>query len=773
MAQYTSSRELVVSTCRTLLERGYLKATEGNVSVRVPGRELFAVTPSNYDYAKMEPDDICVLDYDLRRVTGTMKASIEAGMHAAVYRERADVNAISHTHQPYASALALIDKPIPALFDEQVRFLGRGVEIVGYAPSGTSFLKGRVKAKVGNGDNAYILANHGVLVLGGDVERAVHNMALLEKVALDYLLTLLAGEKAATIPLAIREIAFAKLRADEKRLARQEAEAAREVEATAAGAAAREAQGPSGGASASGPTDRTADAPIPAASSPGEPEDSSTSSPGAAEATRAAPPADQRYAISEYPDVAAVYAALNRLVSLPLRKIKPAAMARYLEYFESRCPRSKALTTEATDYIPGGVQHNLAFNYPFPIAIEKADGAYLWDADGNRYIDFLQAGGPTVLGSNYAPVRDKVVELLHECGPVTGLFHEYELKLAELVNRLMPSIEMFRMLGSGTEAVMAAIRAARTHTGKKYVVKIGGAYHGWSDQMVYGLHVPGTWRFEAKGIPLGATGRTREVYPNDLKALRRKLIENRLLGGTAAVIVEPVGPESGTRPVPFEFNAQVRELCDEFGALLIFDEVVTGFRLGLGGAQGYFGVKPDLTVFGKCISGGYPMAGGVGGRSDVMMSFASGIGGKSGDRAYVGGTLSANPLSCAAGYFALLEMERTNAPVLAGRAGDRLTKGLRDIITRHDLPYVAYNQGSIVHLETSGVMLLDLHHPVRFARGMGPRKHMMEEMGAAYTASGLVTLAGSRMYTSMADTDEVVDDALQRFGQVLDSVEGA
>jgi len=340
------------------------------------------------------------------------------------------------------------------------------------------------------------------------------------------------------------------------------------------------------------------------------------------------------------------------------------------------------------------------------------------------------------------------------------------------VNRFMPAVEMFRMLGSGTESVMAAIRAARTFTGKKYVVKIGGAYHGWSDQMVYGLHVPGTWRFEAKGIPMGVTTRTREVYPNDLQALRRKLTQNKLLGGTAAVIVEPVGPESGTRPVPFEWNAQVRELCDEFGALLIFDEVVTGFRLGLGGAQGYFGVKPDLTVFGKCISGGYPMAGGVGGRADVMMGFASGIGGKSGERAYVGGTLSANPLSCAAGYYALLEMEATNAPVIAGRAGDRLTKGLNEIITRLGLPYVAFNQGSIVHLETSGVMLLDLHHPVRFARGLKPRKHMMEEMGAAYTANGLITLAGSRMYTSMADSDEVIDDALARFERVLSSVEG-
>ena len=239
------------------------------------------------------------------------------------------------------------------------------------------------------------------------------------------------------------------------------------------------------------------------------------------------------------------------------------------------------------------------------------------------------------------------------------------------------------------------------------------------------------------------------------------------MGGTAAVIVEPVGPESGTRPVPFGFNAAVRELCDEFGALLIFDEVVTGFRLGLGGAQGYYGVRPDLTIFGKCITGGYPMAGGVGGRRDVMASFASGIGGKSGERAYVGGTLSANPLSCAAGYFAISEMERTGAPVLAGMAGDRLTAGLNRIIDKYGLPFVAYNQGSIVHLETSGVMLLDLKHPVRFAKQMKPRKHMMEEMGAAYAANGLITLAGSRMYTSMADTDEVIDDALERFERVL------
>jgi glutamate-1-semialdehyde 2,1-aminomutase len=478
-----------------------------------------------------------------------------------------------------------------------------------------------------------------------------------------------------------------------------------------------------------------------------------------------------KYAISEYHDTNEIYNRLDALISQPILPIQRDKMEQFLRYFEEKAVKSKGMTDEAKQFIPGGVQHNLAFNYPFPMAINKAEGAYLWDVDGNRYIDFLQAGGPTVLGSNYTPVREKVQDVINTSGPVTGLFHEYELKLAKLINQHMPAVEMFRMLGSGTESVMAAIRAARAFTGKKKVIKVGGAYHGWSDQMVYGLHIPGTGRMEATGIPKGANRNTQEFYPNNLGALRRKLMMNRLKGGTAAVIVEPLGPESGTRPVPFDFNRQVRELCDEFGALLIFDEVVTGFRLGLGGAQGFFGVKPDLTIFGKCVTGGYPMAGGVGGCKDVMLTFAAGIGG-TGERAYIGGTLSANPLSCAAGYFAIKEMEATNAAVIAGHAGDRLTKGLQEIIERLNLPYVAYNQGSICHLETSGVMLLDFKNPFKLMKEIKPRKHMMEEMGAAYMASGVVTLAGSRMYTSMADTDEIIDEALNRFEHVLSSVEG-
>jgi hypothetical protein len=737
-----------------MLERGYLKATEGNVSVRVPGRRLYAVTPSNYDYAKMRVEDVCIVDFDGKHVADEsaprLAPSIEAGMHANVYRVRPDVNAIVHTHQPYASALAFLRREIPALTDEQVRFLGKRVAIIDYAPAGTGFLAKNVEKKVAGGDNAFIIANHGVVALGTDPDRAVFNMALLEKVSIAYLLSLLTESgKVYTIPDWVREVAFTKLRKDERRIGAQITGSVPPVRVPA------DADLPSADAAAA----RVAGQDVP------RPETRLVEVPGSESARLG-------YAISEYPDVEDTMRRLQALLAQPLRGLRHDALLDVLDFFETTCTASREITDRAKARIPGGVQHNLAFNYPFPLAITKAEGAHLTDRDGNTYIDFLQAGAPTILGSNYAPVNEQVAAVVAESGPVTGLFHEYELRLAESIHRYMPHVEMYRSLGSGTEGAMAAVRAARAYTGKKMVIKVGGAYHGWSDTLVYGLRVPGTFRMNAKGIPFGATSHTREVFPHDLGALKRKLVENRARGGTAAVIVEPLGPESGTRPAPYDYNARVRELCDEFGALLIFDEVVTGFRVGMGGCAGYFGVTPDLTVFGKAVAGGYPMAGGVGGRSDVMAVFGSGLDGTSGAHVQVGGTLSANPLSCAAGYFAIEEMARTNAPVVAGRAGDRLTKGLRRLIDKHGLPYVVYNQGSIVHLESSGVMLLDMHNPVKLLKEKNTRKELMEQMGAAYTAHGIITLAGSRLYTSMADTDAVIDDALSRFDEVFSLVEG-
>ncbi len=473
------------------------------------------------------------------------------------------------------------------------------------------------------------------------------------------------------------------------------------------------------------------------------------------------------FAIKNYHDTSEIYRQLDLLLSQPVRPLKKSAMESYLQWYEDECSGSKQLIGSAREVIPGGVQHNLAFNYPFPLVFTRAEGAYLQDIDGHRYIDFLQSGGPTMLGSNYPTVRDKVIELLETCGPSTGLFHEYEFKLADFICSRFPAVEMYRALGSGTEAVMAAVRIARVATGKKKIIKVGGAYHGWSDQLSYALNIPRTGRFQSHGIPKATLAHTQEVFPNDLNALERKLRFNQARGGTAAVIVEPLGPESGTRPVDFDYNKNVRALCDKYNTLLIFDEVVTAFRLGISGAQGYFNVLPDLTVFGKVVSGGYPAAGGLGGRKDLMLYLAAGVEGTK-KRAKVGGTLSANPLSCAAGYYTLVEIEKTDACAKAGASGDRLTTGLQKIIKQYELPYVAYNQGSIVHLETSGVMLMNLGlNIMKSLKEIKVRKKMMEEMGAAFMAEGIVSIAGSRLYTSLADSDEIIDDALARFDRVF------
>jgi len=477
------------------------------------------------------------------------------------------------------------------------------------------------------------------------------------------------------------------------------------------------------------------------------------------------------FSIKSYHDVNPIYQKLDKLLSQPILPVNKEAMENYIKHFETNCTKSREISSKSLEVIPGGVQHNLAFNYPFPLVFTKAEGAYLYDIDGNKYIDFLQAGGPTVLGSNYPVVKDKVIELLNTCGPSTGLFHEYEYKIAKKICELYPSVDLFRMLGSGTEAVMAAIRVARLATKKKKVIKVGGAYHGWSDQMVYGMRIPGTGRFEAHGIPRACSKHTQEVWPNSIPSLERKLRMNKLRGGTAAVILEPIGPESGTRPVDYDYNKNVRDLCDRYGALLIFDEVVSAFRIGLSGAQGYFGIEPDLTVFGKVVAGGYPSAGGLGGKQDFMEYLAAGIqGGKK--RAMVGGTMAANPISAAAGYYTICEIEKNNACEKAGLAGDRLTNGLKTLIEKYQLPYAAYNQGSICHLETSGVMFVKINwlKIMKVLKDIKARKHMMEEMGAAYMAEGVVTLAGSRMYTSMADTDEVIDDALNRFENVFKNI---
>ena len=219
MTQFHDMKQEIVGTAQELVRKGFLMATGGNISIRVPDHKgVFAITPSNTDYMEMTADDVCVLNAELEMLEGELKPSVEAGMHGAIYTVRGDVNAIVHTHQVYSSALTLIDAAIPALFDEQARFLGRSVEIIPYAPSGTGMLKNKIAKNVQDKNNAYMMKNHGALIFGHDMQRAVHNVEILEKCALAYLLALLSERKVSKIPLMVREIAFSKLRKDQKKI---------------------------------------------------------------------------------------------------------------------------------------------------------------------------------------------------------------------------------------------------------------------------------------------------------------------------------------------------------------------------------------------------------------------------------------------------------------------------------------------------------------------------------------------------------------------------
>ena len=316
--------------------------------------------------------------------------------------------------------------------------------------------------------------------------------------------------------------------------------------------------------------------------------------------------------------------------------------------------RSEALFTEAMEHIPGGVNSPVrAFGSvgETPRFIASAKGAYMTDADGQTYLDFVGSWGPMILGHNHPEVLADVIEACRE-GLSFGAATEREVEMADLICSIVPSIEMVRMVNSGTEAVMSAIRAARGFTGRNKIIKFAGCYHGHSDAMLVkaGSGVMTAGIPDSAGVPAGCTQDTLTAVYNDLDSVQA--IFDQFRGEIAAVIVEPVAANMGVVLPKEGFLEGLRRICTEQGSLLIFDEVITGFRLSLSGAQGYFGVEPDLTTFGKIIGGGMPV-GAYGGRKDVMKLIAP-----SGP-VYQAGTLSGNPVAMAAGLRQLKLLRET------------------------------------------------------------------------------------------------------------------
>lgn len=315
---------------------------------------------------------------------------------------------------------------------------------------------------------------------------------------------------------------------------------------------------------------------------------------------------------------------------------------------------SKEIFKKAQKYIPGGVNSPVrafkSVNREAPIFACKGEGAKVWDEDGNEYIDYICSWGPLILGHNHPKIIEGVREAI-ELGSSFGLPTKREVELAELITKCCPSIEMVRLTTSGTEATMSAVRLARAYTNRNKIAKFEGCYHGHSDALLVksgsGLLTDGYQ--DSNGITEGVLKDTVTIPFGDLKALTEALEKENI----ACLIMEPVPANMGVIYPNIEFLKAVRELCTKTGTLLIFDEVISGFRLALGGAQEYFGITPDMTTLGKIIGGGYPV-GAFGGKAEIMQLVAP-VG-----RVYHAGTLSGNPVAVRAGYEMLTYLNENN-----------------------------------------------------------------------------------------------------------------
>lgn len=353
--------------------------------------------------------------------------------------------------------------------------------------------------------------------------------------------------------------------------------------------------------------------------------------------------------------------------------------------------KSEMLFAEAVEHIPGGVNSPVrAFGSvgETPRFIASAKGAYMTDTDGQTYLDFVGSWGPMILGHNHPKVLADVLEACRE-GLSFGAATEREVEMAELICSIVPSIEMVRMVNSGTEAVMSAIRAARGFTGRNKIIKFAGCYHGHSDAMLVkaGSGVMTAGIPDSAGVPAGCTQDTLTAVYNDLDSVQA--IFDQFKGEVAAVIVEPVAANMGVVLPKKGFLQGLRRLCNENGSLLIFDEVITGFRLSLSGAQGYFDIEPDLTTFGKIIGGGMPV-GAYGGRKDVMKLIAP-----SGP-VYQAGTLSGNPVAMAAGLAQLkLLQEAPEFYEELNHKADVFFEGMQEAVREAGKPWVVNHIGSL------------------------------------------------------------------------------
>src|SRR5213593_1715207 len=364
-----------------------------------------------------------------------------------------------------------------------------------------------------------------------------------------------------------------------------------------------------------------------------------------------------------------------------------------LDMYRALHPKSFALHERARGVIPGGVTHDGRHLKPFPIYVDRAQGALKWDVDGHEYVDYWMGHGALFLGHCHPAVVRAIQEQAAR-GTHLGACHELEVRWAELIITLIPSAEMVRFTMSGTEATHLALRIARAYTGRPKVVKFHGHFHGWHDGVVAAVNPPFEVPMSA-GVPSGILDQLLLCPPNDIKAVQT-LLER---GDVAAVILEPAGGQAGTTPTMPGYLQELRALATRHGVVLIFDEVITGFRYAPGGAQQYFNVTPDLTTLAKIVAGGLP-GGALTGTREIMsmITFRGDPDWDRASRVAHAGTFNANPLSAAAAIATLELCAGASLQARANKSGDRLRAVLGEALKKAGAPGTCYGEASIYHV---------------------------------------------------------------------------
>jgi glutamate-1-semialdehyde 2,1-aminomutase len=380
--------------------------------------------------------------------------------------------------------------------------------------------------------------------------------------------------------------------------------------------------------------------------------------------------------------------------------------ARYRQEFAG----SDAMWERSRQSIVGGITHDGRHIKPFPPYIVKADGAYKWDVDGHKLIDYAIGHGSLILGHNDPDITTAMQQQV-ATGTHFSAGHEGEIRWAEKVIELVPSADLVRFTASGTESTLLAMRIARGYTQKDTILKFEGHFHGWQDYALKGEKPP----FESTkvpGVPSETLGTVAVLPSNDAAMLEERLVQ----GDVAAVILEPSGASWATIPFRDDFLRKVREITSRLGVLLIFDEVITGFRWAPGGAQDRFGIVPDLTTMAKIIAGGMP-GGAVAGRRDVMemMEFRDEPGWNGNRRVPQAGTYNANPLAATAGYTALVKCADPAVQAYCDDLASKVRLGLNQVISNLDVPAFAWGESSVFHIalgeRATNLEPADLHTP--------------------------------------------------------------